>query len=120
MGNGKRAQVEATTVAVTYRFKTHCLKMPKDELSIDTFNYLLSQQQSLMDFVDAELKKVPNMIIGITIAVDLMKPVNNDKVLAFFNSFVARIATNITDEEYLDHVDQLKPKLNVSASCGSG
>ena len=33
---------------------------------------------------------------------------------------LAGIATNITDEEYLDHVDQLMSKLNVFASCGSG
>ena len=37
-GNGNPAQVEATTVAVNNRFKTHCLNLPKDELSIDPFN----------------------------------------------------------------------------------
>ena len=119
-GNGNPAQVEAMTLAVNNRFKTHCLKLPKDELSIDPFNYLASQQQSIIDFIDAELQKVPNMKIGFTIAVDLVKPLNNDKVTAFFNSFLARIANNITDEEYLDHVDQLMSKLNVFASCVSG
>ena len=44
-GNGNLSQVEATTVAVKNRFKTHCLKLPKDELSIDPFNYLVSQRQ---------------------------------------------------------------------------
>ena len=113
-GNGNPAQVEATTVAVNNRFKTHCLKLPKDELSIDPFNYLVSQQRSKIDFIDAELQKVPNVKIGFTIAVDLVKPLNNDKVTTFFNSFLARIA-NIKDEEYLDHVDQLMSKLNVFA-----
>ena len=60
-----------------------------------------------MDFIDTELQKVANMKIGLTIDVDLVKPLNNDKVTALFNSFLARIANNITDEEYLDHVDQL-------------
>ena len=60
------------------------------------------------------------MKIGFTIAVDLVKPLNNDKVTAFFNSFLARIANNITDEEYLDHADQLMSKLNLFASCDSG
>ena len=73
-----------------------------------------------MDFIDTELQKAATMKIGLTIAVDLVKPLNNDKITAFFNSFPARIATNITDEEYLDHVDQLMSKLNVFASCGSG
>ena len=60
------------------------------------------------------------MKIGLTIAVDLVKPLKNDKVTTFFNSFLARIANNITDEDYLDLVDQLMSKLNVFASCGSG
>ena len=60
------------------------------------------------------------MKIGFTIAVDLVKPLNNEKVTAFFISFQARIANNITDEENLDHIDQLMSKLNVFASCGSG
>ena len=118
-GNGDPDQVEATTVAVNNRFKTHCLKLPKDELSIDPFNYLVSQQQSIIDFIDDELQKVPNLKRGFTIAVDLVNSLNNDKVTAFFNSFLARIA-NITNEKYLDHVDQLMSKLNVFASSGSG
>ena len=119
-GNGNPAQVEATTVAVNNRFKTHCLKLQNDEISIDPFNYLVSQQQSIKDFIDAELQKVPNMKNGFTIAVDLVEQLNNDKVTAFFISFLAKIANNITDEEYLDHVDQLMSKLKVFASCGSG
>ena len=59
------------------------------------------------------------MKIGFTNAVDLLKPLNNEKVTAFINSFLERIANNIRDEEYLDHVDQLMSNLNVSASCGS-
>ena len=55
-GNGNLAQVEATTVAVNNRFKTHCLKLPRDELSIDPFNYLVSQQQSIIGFIHAELQ----------------------------------------------------------------
>ena len=77
-------------------------------------------QRSIIDFIVTELQKVPKMKIGQTIAVCLVKLLNNDKVTAFFNSFVARIANNITDDEYLDHIDQLMSKLNVSASCGSG
>ena len=107
-------------MAVNDRFKTHCLKLPKEEVSnIDPFNYLVMHQQSIMDFIDTELQKVATMKIGLTIAVDLVKPLNNDKVTAFI-SFLARIATNITDEEYLDHVDQLMSKLNFFASCASG
>ena len=60
------------------------------------------------------------MKIGFTMAVDLVKPLNDDDFTAFFNPFPARIANNIKDEKYLDHVDQLMSLLNVFASCGSG
>ena len=104
-GNGNPAPIEATTVAVNNRFRTHCLKLPKDELSTDPFNYSVSQQHSKLDFIDTELQKIPDIKIGFTIAVDLVKPLN--KVTAFFNSFLARIAKKTTYEEYLDHLDQL-------------
>ena len=120
-GTGNPAQVEATTVAVNNRFRMHCSKLPREEISVsDPFNYLVMHQQGIMDFIATELQKVPKMKVGLTIAVNLVKPSNNDKVTAFFNSFLARTANNITDEEYLDHVDQLMSKLNVFASCGSG
>ena len=105
-GTGNFAQVEATTVTVNNRFNTHCLKLPKEEVPIvDPFNYLVMHQWSITGLIDTELQKVPNMKIGLTIAVDLAKPFNNDKVTAVFNSFLARIANNITDEEKFDHVD---------------
>ena len=116
---GNPDQVEATTVAVENRFRMHCLKLPREISVIDPFNYLVMHQQGIMDFIDTELQKVFKMKIGLTIAVDLVKPLNNDKVTAFFNSFLARTANNITDEKYLDHVDQPMSKLNVFASCGS-
>ena len=114
------ASIEATTVAIKNGFTTHCSKLPKDELSIDPFNYLVSQQPNIMDFIDAELQKVPNVKVGISISVDVVKPLNNDKITAFFNSCQFRNAHSITDEEYLDHVDQLMSKLNIFISCGSG
>ena len=117
---GNPAQVETTTVAVNNRFKTHCLKLPKEEVSIiDPFKYLVMHQQSIMDFIDTERQNVPNMKIGLTITVDLVKPLNNDNVTAFFNSFLAESA-NTTDEEYLDQVDQVMSRLDVFPSCGSG
>ena len=99
--------MEATTVAINDRFKTHCLKLPKHELSIEPFIFLVSQQPNIMDFTDAEHQKVLNMRVLISFSVDLVKTLSNDKIKAFFNSCLARIAHSITDEEYLDHVDQL-------------
>ena len=114
------APIKATTVAINNRFKTHCRKLPKAGLSIDPVNCLVSQQPNIMDFIDAELQKVPNMKLVFSISVDLVKPLNNDKITAFFNSCLARIADSITDEDYFDYVDQLMSEFNVFASCGSG
>ena len=77
-------------------------------------------QQSIMDFIAIEIRKLHNEKIGLTIAVDLVKPLNNDTVTASFNSFLAKIANNNTEEECLDHVDQLMSQFNVFASCASG
>ena len=42
------------------------------------------------------------------------------KITAFFNSGLVKIAHSITDEEYLDHVDQLMSKFKLFASCRFG
>ena len=57
-GNGNPAQVETTAVAMNNRFETHCLKLPKDELSIDPFN-LVSQQQSIINSLMLNFRKFP-------------------------------------------------------------
>ena len=114
------ASIEAAPGKINNRFKTRCLKLPKDELYIDPFNYLVSQQPNKTDLIDAELQKVRNVKVGISISVDLAKPLNNDKIKAFFIPCLARIAHSITDEKYFDHGDQLLSKLIVFTSCGSG
>ena len=73
-----------------------------------------------MDFIQTVLQKVPILKVGITISVNLVKLLNNDKITAFFSSCLARTAKSSTDEEYLDHVEQLLCELNILASCDSG
>ena len=107
------ASIEVTTVANNNRSKTHCLKLPRDKFSFDPFSFLVLQQPNIMDFIDAELQKVPDMRVGVSISINLVKPVNNDTITAFFNSGIVKTAHSITDEEYLDHVDQVMSKLNV-------
>ena len=112
--------VEFTATAISSRFQTHRLKLERGNDSLDPFNYLISQQPRIMDFIDDELRAVRNMKIGMSIAVKLVKPLTNDDVTAFFNSCFMRLSDHITNEEYLEHVDQLMSNLNVFASCGSG
>ena len=52
--------IEASTAAINNRYKTHSLKLPTGEHSIDPVKYLVSQQPNIMDFIDAKLQKVPN------------------------------------------------------------
>ena len=114
------APVEFTTKAINDRFKVHRLKIMRTDLCIDPFNYLISNQQNIMDFVNEKLSQSSNLKVGVSIAVKLVKPLTNDDVTAFFNSHFMRLADHITDEEYHVHVDQLMSNLSVYASCGSG
>ena len=78
------------------------------------------QQPNTMHFLDAEIQKVLKIKTDISNSVDLVKPLSNDKITAFFKSCLARIAHSITDEEHFDHVNQLISKLNVFATSASG
>ena len=91
----------------------------RTDLFIDPFNYLISKQQSIIDFVNEKLSQLSNLKVGVIIAVKLVKPLTNDDVTAFFNSHFMRLADHITYEEYHVHIDQLWSNLSVYAFSGS-
>ena len=92
----------------------------RTDLGIDPFNYLISNQQSIIDFLNEKLSQSSNLKVGVSIAVKLVKPLTNDDVTSFFNSHNMRLAEYITDKKYHVHEDQLISNLSVYASCGSG
>ena len=55
-----------------------------------------------------------------SIAVRLEKPMESEAVEAFFNSPMCRIACELTEDEYMQHIDALMTQLNVFATGGSG
>ena len=60
------------------------------------------------------------MKLGMRVAVRLEKPLENEAVEVFFNSPMCRIACELTEDEYMQHIDALMTKLNVLATGGSG
>ena len=50
----------------------------------------------------------------------LEKPLESEVVEAFFNSAMSRVSSQLTDVEYLQHVDALMTQLIVFATGGSG
>ena len=70
--------------------------------------------------MNALLRETSNLKLGMSIAVRLEKPVESEAVEAFFNSPMCRIACELTEDEYMQHIDALMAQLNVFATGGSG
>ena len=66
------------------------------------------------------LSVTPNVKLGLSIAVKLEKPFESEVLEAFFNSAMSRVSSQLTDVEYLQHVDALMTQLVVFATGGSG
>ena len=111
--------LEFTTKAISSKFLIHRVKLESDR-ALEPFNYLVSQKDGVIGFVNNLLKETPNVKLGITISVKLEKPFESEVTEAFFNSPMSRIACAFTDDEYYEHVDALMSQLNVFATGGSG
>ena len=73
----------------------------------------------IVSFVNA-LRETSNLKLGMSIAVRLAKPMESEAVEAFFNWPMCRIACELTEDEYMQHIDALMTQLNVFATGGSG
>ena len=108
-----------TTEAVNSKFQIHRLKL-EDSDRLELFNYIISQKDRTTAFVNSLLSKTPNVKLGLSIAVKMEKPLESEVVEAFFNSAMSRSSSQLTDVEYLQHVDALMTQLIVFATGGSG
>ena len=111
--------LDFTTEAVNSKFQIHRL-MLEDSDALEPFNYITSQKDRITAFVNSSLSVTPNVKLGLSIAVKLEKPLESEVVEAFFNSAMSRVSSQLTDVEYLQHVDALMTQLNVFATGGSG
>ena len=111
--------LDFTTEAVNSKFQIHRL-MLEDSDALEPFNYITSQKDRITAFVNSLLSVTPNVKLGLSIAVKLEKPLESEVVEAFFNSAMSRVSSQLTDVEYLQHVDALMTQLNVFATGGSG
>ena len=94
--------------------------MLEDSDALEPFNYITSQKDRITAFVNSLSSVTPNVKLGLSIAVKLEKPLESEVVEAFFNSAMSRVSSQLTNVEYLQHVDALMTQLNVFATGGSG
>ena len=66
------------------------------------------------------LKLEETFKMGFSMSVRLRKPLVDDSTEAFFNSSMAKLSLEVTEEEFLEHLDQIMSQLNVFATGGSG
>ena len=111
--------VEFTTRALNSRFQIHRVETGNASF-IDPFNCLISLKDNILRFVNSLLNSTASVKIGFSISVGLVKPIVEESTEAYFNSNMVRLAVEMTEEEYMEHVDQLISQLNVFATGGSG
>ena len=110
--------VEFTTRALNSRFQIHREETGNASF-IDPFSCLVSLKDNILRFVDSLMNTTASVEIGFSISVVLVKPIVEESTEAYFNSNMMRLAVEITEEEYMEHVDQLISQLNVFATGGS-
>ena len=96
-------RTDFSTEAVNSKIRIHRLKLDNCGV-LQPFNYLVSQKESVVRFVDDLLKSKPNLKLGLTICVKLEKPLENETVEALFNSPMARSSCKISDDEYIFNI----------------
>ena len=87
---------------------------------MEPFNRNFSQKGRIIAFVNCLLSATPNVELGISISLKVEKLLENEVVETFLNSAMSRVSFQLTDVEYLQHVDNLMTQFNVFATGGSG
>ena len=111
--------LDFTNEAVNSKFQTQRLKL-EDSDGLEPFNYNISPKDRIIAFANFLLSVTTNVKLGLSIAVKLEKPLESEVVEAIFNSITSRISFQLTDVEYLQHVDALMTQLKVFPTGGSG
>ena len=111
--------VEFTTRALNSRFQIHRVETGNASF-IDPFNCLISLKDEILRFVNSLLNSTASVKIGFSISVGLVKPIVEESTEAYFNSNMVRLAVEMAEVEYMEHVDRLISQLNVFDTGGSG
>ena len=111
--------IEFSTKALKSHFQVHRLKLGETSF-IEPFNCLISLKDKIMAFVNSILEVEGSMKMGFSMSVRLRKPLVDDSTEAFFISSMAKLSLEVTEEEFLEHLDQIMSQLNVFTTGGSG
>ena len=110
--------LDFTTEAVNSNFQIHRLKLEDSDV-LEPFNYIISQKDRIIAFVKYLLTVTPNVELGYEHCSETGKAFESEEVEAFIDSAMTRFSSQLTDVEYLQHVDALMTQLNVFATGGS-
>ena len=91
-----------------------------EQENIEPFQFLTSNQTKIITFLNNKLPSKGSSRLGITLHVQLCKPLEDQRVTVYFHSPMERLAHEITEEELSNMVDSLISQLNVYCSGGSG
>ena len=108
-----------STRALDSRFQVHRVETGYASF-IDPFNCLVPWKKNVLGFVNSLLNTTASVKIGLSISVGLVKVIVEKSTEAYFNSNMVRFAVELTEEEYMEHVDQMIRQMNVFATGGSG
>lgn len=111
--------VEFSTKALKSHFQIHRLNLGESSF-IEPFNCLISLKEQIMGFVNSILEIEGNIKMGFSMSVRLRKPLVDESTEAFFNSSMVKLSVELSEEEFLEHLDQMMGQLNVFATGGSG
>ena len=111
--------LDFTTRAVFSKFQILRLKL-EDSDGLESFNYNFFHKDRITAFVNSLLSVTPNVKLCLNIAVKMGKPLESKLVETSFTSAMSRVSSQLTDVDYLQHVDALMTQLNVLAAGGSG
>ena len=91
-----------------------------DHENIEPFQFLTSNEEKIITFINSKLPLHGSSRVGITIYVKLCKPLEDEQIMVYFHSPMERLAHEITEEELTNQTDSLISQLNVYCSSGSG
>ena len=95
-------------------------RLDLEKNDVEPFHYLISNTKHIITFINAKLPDDGSSRIGLTIHVQLCKPLEGERVVVYFHTRMERFGHEVIEDDYNHFVDQLISQLNIYCTAGSG
>lgn len=95
-------------------------RLDLEPTDIEPFNYLVSNTNPILSFINNKLPSNGSTRVGLTIHVQLTKPLEGETVIVYFHTRMERFGHELIEDDFNHFVDQLISQLNVFCTGGSG